>query len=143
MADLDPLVKLRKHTVDEKRRFLAQLYREAEHMQRQKEIIEKQMRAEQELAAEMGSPDAFAYLGRYLEGARRKVKAIEVSIRKMDTRIMAAREDVRAAYAEMKKIEIVRRNREAEEAAERRRQEERELDEIAIEGYRRRLEEEK
>ena len=47
----------------------------------------------------------------------------------------------RAAFAELKKVQITQRNREAEERAEEQAKEDRELDEIALEGYRRNLEE--
>ena len=143
MADLDPLIRYRKHGVDEKRRVLGQLYREQEMLQRQKETIQKQMQIEQDLANEMGSTDAIAYLGRYLEGARKKIKAIDAAVKKLETRIIAAREDVRTAFSEMKKVEIVQRNREKEEEAEAKRKEDIEYADIAIEGYRRKLEEDK
>lgn len=139
MADLDPLIRYRKHIVDEKRRFLSQLYREMEQLELQKKVIESQMEREITLAAEMGTPEAQAYLGLYLEGARRKIKALNVSLAKMETRVAAAQEDIRAAFAELKKIEIIQRNREEEEAAALKRKEDQTLDEIAIEGYRRRL----
>ncbi|MBI4030764.1 MAG: hypothetical protein HY370_03745 [Proteobacteria bacterium] len=138
MADLEPLIKFRKHTVDEKRRFLAQLYREAEMMERQKQVVEDQMAREIETAREMQMAEAQAYLGKYLEGARRKVKAMETSLKKMDVRIAAAQEDMRAAYAEMKKIEITQRNRNEREAAALRKKEDQELDEIGINLFRRR-----
>lgn len=139
MADLDPLIRYRKHGVDEKRRFLSQLYREMEQLELQKKVIQNQMEQEIALAAEMGTPEAQAYLGLYLEGARRKIKALNVSLSKMEARIAAAQEDIRAAFAELKKIEIIQRNREEEEAAAIKRKEEQTLDDIAIEGYRRRL----
>lgn len=138
MADLEPLIKFRKHTVDEKRRFLAQLYREAEMMERQKQVVEDQMAREIETAREMQMAEAQAYLGKYLEGARRKVKAMETSLKKMDVRIAAAQEDMRAAFAEMKKIEITQRNRNEREAAALRKKEDQELDEIGINLFRRR-----
>ena len=142
MADLEPLIKYRKHGVDEKRRFLAQLYREAEQVERQKQAVENQMKREIELAKEMGSTDASAFLNKYLEGARRKIKALEGALKKMDVRIAAAQEDMRAVFAEMKKIEIIQHSREERAAAEQKKKDDRELDDIAIEGYRRRLEEE-
>ncbi len=141
MADLDPLIRYRKNIVDEKRKYLAQLYREAEQLTRQKDVVLAQMEKEKALAAEMGNVEAAAYLGRYLEGARRKVRAIEQSMKKMETRIIAAQEDMRTAFAEMKKVDIVQRNRKAEEKAEQKKKEDTELAEIAIENYRRRLEE--
>lgn len=138
MADLEPLIKFRRHTVDEKRRFLAQLYREAEMMERQKKVIEDQMAREVEMAKQMQTAEAQAYLGKYLEGARRKVKAMDLSLKKMDVRIAAAQEDMRAAFAEMKKIEITQRNRDEREAAALRKKEDQELDEIGIDLFRRR-----
>src|SRR5271154_2016122 len=116
MADLRPLIRFRKHGVDEKRRFLAQLFREAEVVERQKKVIEDQMKKEIDLGREMGT-DAQTYLGKYLQGARRKVKALELSIKKMEVRIAAAQEDIRESFAEMKKVEITQRNRDAREDA--------------------------
>jgi len=142
MADLDGLIKYRKHIVDEKQRFLAQLYRESEQIERQREVILDQMAKEEQMARDMQTPEAASYLGRYLEGARRKVKALDMSLKKMETRIIAAREDMRTAYAEMKKIQITQRSREAREDAEQKKKDDQELDEIALEGYRRQLEEE-
>lgn len=141
MADLEPLIKYRKHGVDEKRRFLAQLYREAEQIERQKQVIVSQMAREVELAKEMGSTEASAFLNKYLEGARRKIRALDASLKKMDVRIAAAQEDMRAVFAEMKKIEIIQRNREERAAAEQKKKDDQELDEIALDGYRRKVEE--
>lgn len=142
MADLEPLIKYRKHTVDEKRRFLAQLYRESEQIERQKQAVEKQMEREIALAKDMGTTDASAFLNKYLEGARRKIKALEGSLRKMDVRIAAAQEDMRGVFAEMKKVEIIQRNREERAAAAQKKKDDQELDEVAIEQYRRKLDEE-
>lgn len=141
MADLDPLIRFRKHGIDEKRRVLAELYRQTEQLQQQKKVIEEQMAHEKSLAEEMATLEASAYLGRYLEGARRKIRAIELSIKKMETRIAVAQEDVRNAFAEMKKVEITQRNRKSREKAERERKDSKELDEIAIEIFRRKQDE--
>lgn len=140
MADLDPLIRFRKYGVDEKRRFLAQLYREAETVERQKQVIVDQMDREIAAAKDMGTAEAHAYLGKYLEGARRKVRALELSLKKMDVRIAAAQEDMRSAFAEMKKVEIVQRSRDERETAERNRKEEQDMSETAIVNHRRRKE---
>jgi flagellar FliJ protein len=137
MADLKSLIRFRKHTVDEKRRILAQLYREAEVVERQKKIIGDQMEKEIALAKESGNIDAQAYLGKYLQGARRKVKALEVSLRKMEARIAAAQEDIRESFAEMKKVEITQNNRNKRDEAVRKKKEDDTVDDIAIEGFRR------
>ena len=39
MADLKPLIRFRKHTVDEKQRALAALYREQENVEKQKQVV--------------------------------------------------------------------------------------------------------
>jgi len=141
MANLEPLIKYRKHGVDEKRRFLAQLYREAEQIERQKQAVANQMEREIELAKEMGSTDAQAFLNKYLEGARRKIQALDVSLKKMDARIAAAQEDMRAVFAEMKKVEIIQHNREARAVAAQKKKDDQELDEVAIDQYQRKLKE--
>lgn len=135
MADLEPLIRYRKYIVDEKQRFISQLYREAERLQQQKQIIVEQMAREEKLAVELGTAEAVAYLGRYLEGARRKVRALEQSLGKMETRIAVAQEDMRTAFAEMKKVEIVQRNREQEEKAESDKKESNELDDIGVDRF--------
>ena len=142
MADLDPLIRYRKHAVEEKQRIVAQMYRDAENLERQRQRVIDMMEKEKKLAAEMNSPEAHTYLGRYLEGARRKVRAFDAAIKKIEARIAAAQEDMRAAFAEQKKVEIIQRNRETREQAERDRKDSNELDETAIDGYRRRREEE-
>ena len=93
MADLDPLIRYRKYGVDEKQRLLAQLYREAEELAQKKQQLEDQMAKETQLAEEMGQAETLAYLGRYLEGARVKLRALEAAIAKMDVRIALAQED--------------------------------------------------
>ena len=141
MADLDPLIRYRKHGVDEKRRILAELYRQSEALLQDKQRIEQEIEKETQLAEEMASAEASAYLGRYIAGAKAKIRGIDKGVRKLETKIAVAQEDMRNAFAEMKKVEITQRNRADKEAAEVKRKEEQELDEIAIDGYRRKQEE--
>ncbi|MCB9996544.1 MAG: hypothetical protein H6869_08930 [Rhodospirillales bacterium] len=137
MADLDPLIRYRKHGVDEKQRVLAELYRQAEELQQKKQKVVDEIEREKELAEDMATAEAAAFLGRYLEGAKNRVKAIEKSIRQLETKIIVAQEDMRNAFAEMKKIEITQRGRDKREKAERDQKESQELDEIALDQYRR------
>lgn len=142
MSDLDPLIRYRKHLVDEKRKFLAQLYEKVELVVRQKKVIEEQLDKERELAETSELPETITYFGRYADGARKKIKALKQSIEKMEIRIAAAQEDMRVAFADMKKIEIVRDTRAAREEAEQSRKDDQAMDETALDNYRRRLEEE-
>lgn len=140
MADLDPLIRYRKYGVDEKRRFLARLYEETEKLEEAKQEAEDNIEKERRLAEELGSAEALSALGRYTEAMRRKIKKIDESIAKMENRIAAAQEDMRNAFAEMKKVEITQRGRKERAQNEERQKEDNELDEIAIENYRRRNE---
>lgn len=139
MADLEPLIRLRKHAVDEKQRAVAQLYREAENLEKQKKVVEDQMAHEKKLAEEMNRPEAIAFYTRYAEGARKKIAALQMSIKKMEGRIEAAQEDMRVAFAEMKKIQITQSRREKREAKAVQKKEDAQMDDIAIEQYRRRV----
>ena len=56
-------------------------------------------------------------------------------------RIEVARDDMRRAFAELKKIEITQERREDEEEKAINKKESAELDEIAIEGFRRKQDE--
>jgi flagellar export protein FliJ len=142
MADLDPLIRFRKHAVDEKQRILSQLYRDAENLERRRQEIIDQMEKEKQLAAEMKSHEYDAYMGRYLEGARKKVQAFDAAIKKIEVRIAAAQEDIREAFAEQKKVEITQRTRQAREKKARDKKDSDELDEVAIDRFRRRRDEE-
>lgn len=135
MADLKPLIRFRKHLVDEKQKMLSQLYRDAEKIEQSKQTILDQMEKESTLANEMGSTEAHQYLGRYLEGARKKIKALEISLKKMEVRIAAAQEDIRNAFAEMKKVQIIQTRREDEEERAEEKKESDTLDEMGIERF--------
>lgn len=140
MADLDSLIKYRKHIVDEKQKFLGLLYAQTEKLNARKQAIIDQMTHEKEHADKNENFNVTSFLGKYIQGAKGKIQKIDKDIAKMEVRIAAAQEEVRAAFAEQKKIEIVKRERKAAEAAEIKAKEDRALDEVAIEGFRRKQE---
>lgn len=142
MADLESLIKYRKHNVDEKQRVLAALYREAEEIERQQQQIRDQMEHERKITDELGTPDAAVTYNLYAEGARRKIAALQGRLDKMQIRIQAAQEAMREAFAEMKKIEITDRNRKDRSKKARDKKEADTLDDVAIDMYRRQKEDE-
>lgn len=137
MADLEGLIRLRKHAVDEKQKILSQLYRDAENLERQRQSIIERMEKEKEAAAAMDAPDMAGNLLRYLEGARKKIKIYDEAIRKIELRIGLAQEEIRAAFAEQKKIEIARDNRQERARAATKRKDDAAMDDIAIDNFRR------
>lgn len=138
-ADLDPLIRLRKHVVEEKQRVVSQLYREVENLEKQKKVVQDQMAHEKKLAEEMQRPEALTFYGRYAEGARKKIEAIQMSIRKVEARIESAQEEMRVAFAEMKKVQITQTRREKREQKKLKDKEDALLDEVALDQYRRKV----
>lgn len=141
MADLDPLIRVRKHAVEQKQKFLAELYRQSEELQTQKQNLIDTLAEERKKVEEMGVA-ALGYFGRYSEAVRGRVEAIEDALKKMEKRIDMAREDMREAFAEQKKIQITQKRREEAERKKRDKKDSDVMDEIAIEGFRRHNEDE-
>lgn len=140
MADLNPLIRVRKHSVEQKQKFLAELYRQAEELQRQKETILHQMEEERKALETLSSVEMLTAYNHYVEAAKGRISDIDEARGKLEVRIEAAREEMREAFAELKKIEITQERREAEEIAAIEKRQSELLDDIAIEGFRRRTE---
>ena len=141
MANLKSLIKLRRHNVDEKQKFLAQLYREVEMIENSKSTLIERLRSEREVLDKSGSLEMYAYFGRFSQNIQRMLERLNEEKKKLETRIVIAQDDVREAFANMKRIEIVQREREREEKKEQEDKDTRELDEIGIDGFRRKEDE--
>ena len=137
MADLSSLIRLRKHTVDQKQKFLAELYRQAEELEAKKKSYEDKLSKERELLEQQEMLEALAWYGRFAEGVKSQIDLVKKDITNLEQRIEIARADLRNAFAELKKIEITNERRLAAEKKEEQRKEEKELDEIGIDVYRR------
>lgn len=141
MADLEALIRVRRHAVEQKQKFLAELYKQADELEGQKETMLTTLAEERKKVDEMGV-EALGYFGHYSEAVRGRVEDINEAMKKLNNRINIAREDMRDAFAELKKVEITQERRSAEEDKELKKKESDLLDEVALEGYRRRAEEE-
>lgn len=137
MANLKSLIKLRRHNVDEKQKFLAQLYREVEMIEGSKQTLIERLRHEREVLDKSGTLEMYAYFGRFSQNIQRMLERLNVEKKKLEMRIVVAQDDVREAFANMKRVEIVQREREKEEKKEADNKETRELDEIGLDGFRR------
>ena len=141
MADLSGLIRVRKHAVEQKQKFIAELYRQSEELQNQKTTLLTQLDEEQEKVQEFGV-EMLSYFGPYSEAVKERVVEIDEASETLEARIEIAREDMREAYNELKKIEITQERREDEAEKVINKKESAELDEIAIEGFRRKQQEE-
>ncbi|AGH97487.1 flagellar FliJ family protein [Micavibrio aeruginosavorus] len=137
MADLNPLIRWRKYVIDEKQKVLSSLYREAENLQQKRDKMESDLAHEKELASNSEVTEATTYYGRYAEVQRKKIAQMDGAIAKINARIERAQDEIRAAFADLKKVQITQKNREDREEAEQNRKETIMLDEIGLETFRR------
>ncbi len=136
MAKLDGLIRVRKHALDQKQKFVAELYRQSEELTNQKTTLLTTLDEEQEKMEEFGV-EMLSYFGPYSEAVKERVVEIDEASATLEARIEIAREDMREAFAELKKIEITKEARETAEEKAINKKEAGELDEIAIDGFRR------
>lgn len=141
MANLLSLIKLRKHNVDEKQKVLAQLYRESETIERSKQTLIERLRTERDVLDKVRTLEMYAYFGRFSQNINRMIERLNLEKQKLEMRINIAQDDVREAFANMKKVEIVQREREKTEKKKADAKETREFDEIGIDAFRRNEEE--
>ena len=137
MADLHSLIRVRKHAVEQKQKFLAELYRQSEELTAQKQRFLDQLAEEKERIKKSDSVEMLRFFNSYAKSVKTRVKDIDQSIKNLEKHIEAAREEMREAFAEFKKIEITQARREDEEDAAANKKESQDLDEMAIEGFRR------
>ncbi len=134
MSELEPLIRVRKHNVEQKQKFLAALYREEERLQEQRDTVEAQFLIEQE-KTKMMPADMQGFFGAYAQSVKEQIEGIDHQRAQVEKRIELAREDMREAFAELKKIEIIDERRDEEEQAALKKKEADILDEIAIETF--------
>ena len=102
MADLNPLIRVRKHAVEQKQKFLAELYRQAEELAAQKTSLETTLAEEQEKVKDMGI-EMLAYFGPYSKAVQDRIQDIEDDTAKLNARIEVAKDDMNLAFTDLKK----------------------------------------
>ncbi len=142
MADLNPLIRLRKYRVEEKQKVLAELFRQAELLEARKRTLLGDIAREEEIALASDAIDAYVTFAAYAARVQTEVENINQGLARLDARIVKAQEEMREAFSEQKKVEIIQRNRDAEEAAKEAQKESNTLDEVGIEVFRRKEENE-
>jgi flagellar FliJ protein len=141
MADLKSLIRVRKHTVEQKQKVVAALYEEATKLENEKNAMLTTLAEEEAKSADMPL-EMLSYIGPYREAVQLRVAAIGIVAKNLEARIQIAQDDMRQAFSELKKVEITQEKREDEEKAELDKKESNELDDIAIEAFLRRQKEE-
>ncbi len=134
MAKLDPLIRVRKHTVEQKQKFLASLYAKDEELKDQEDTLKTRLVIETEKAKDLGA-EMMGYFGAYADSVNIQLEELQMVRQHMEDRIKVAQEDVRNAFADLKKIEIIDERRKADVLAEIDKRESIEIDEIAIDMF--------
>lgn len=137
MADLEPLIRLRKFRVEEKQKVLAELFRQAELLEVRKRMILDELDRERQMAEEGNNIDALVAYAAYSSRMAGEIDKLDGQIRKLDVRIEKAQDDMREAFSEQKKAQIIQDRRDAEEQAEQDAKDNKSLDEIGLEAFRR------
>ncbi len=140
MANLLSLIKLRRHNVDEKQKVLAELYRQIELIEQSKNTLLERLRTEREVLDKAGTLEMYAYFGRFSQNINRMVERLNAEKQKLEMRITVAQDDVREAFANVKRIEIVQQERDRVEKKAQDDKEGREMDDIGIDSFRRKEE---
>jgi flagellar protein FliJ len=136
MSAVESLVRLHRWQLDELRRQLADLDLLAQKLREEKQRLSEEQNAEQTVAAaSIEAATAYGGFARHLIERRQK---IEQSIASVAQQIVAAREALAASYQEVKRYEIALANRATQRRKRIERQQQRTLDELGIDGYRRR-----
>lgn len=135
MKALSTLIRLHTHQLDDKRRALAEAERRLDNARAQRAALDEEMVAEKATAAQ-GGEGAYTY-GAYLQAARRRREAIDAGIAVLEKAAGEARDAVAEAFAELKKYEITKANRERRALEEANRREQELLDEMGLSMHRR------
>ena len=137
MADLASLIKVRRHAVEEKQKVLGAIYAEVEAIENQKKELFERLEKERKALDEDMHLETREYFGRFQSVIQNNVEKLDADLVQLEARLEIAQEEVRAAFAEQKRVEIVHERRQDEERQEVKNKESRELHEIGIEGFRR------
>ncbi len=137
MADLNPLIRLRKYRVEEKQKVLAELFRQTELFEGRKRMLLAELEREQTLSEQSGDVNSMVAFAAYAARVYTGIEQLNVQIARMEPRILKAQEEMREAFSEQKKAEIIQEQRDQEEADEISRKENTNLDEIGVEVFRR------
>lgn len=138
MAKLDPLIRVRKHSVEEKQKFLATLLAKEEELLKKKadalSKIETEASITEEHPQDFGLQKSFS---QFKDSMTKQIARFDDELEKLALRIEVAQEAMRSAFADLKKVEIVDRNRKDAEAKAQQKKENDVLDEIGLQMHRR------
>lgn len=136
MKDLGALIRYKKWMLDEKRRVLAEAELLARNLRNDLAQMALTAEREQQIAGE--NPEAGYNYAEYLTAIAKRRETIMQSIASLEEQTRAARDEVAAAFEELKRYEITQAQRDKEQKAALAAKEQAALDEVALNTHRRR-----
>ena len=88
-------------------------------------------------SAQASPEEAGLFYGSYANAVIERRHQLNESVAQMEVQIAAAREELNTAYRELKKYDVAQQNRDTRETQELERREQKILDELGLEAYRR------
>lgn len=132
---LETLIRLHQFTLDERRRELKEVQEREDALKAQLAELAARVEKERQMAAE--SPEYGAAYSRFVTWARDERRRLERAVQDMQPELEQARDRMAEAFAEKKRVEITRDNRQEEEEMDRKHREQIELDEVGMQRHRR------
>lgn len=129
MRPFDTLIRLSEQSLDEKRKLLSQLELELDRARSVRVALDEELAIEQQTAKQ--SPEAGRLYGAYAQAMIARRQRADQLLADAEAAVDAAREEVRTAFAELKRYQITHDARLAALAAEQARKDQAVLDETA------------
>ena len=134
--DLHTLIRLNEWTVDQRRRALGDVLASLASLETGLEQLREELIKEQTIVRSSPEEAGFFY-GNYATAVIIRREDLNQGILRMEEQVAEAREKLNDAYQDLKKYEIAQKSRDTREALELVRREQETLDEIGLQGYRR------
>ena len=134
--DLHTLIRLNEWTVDQRRRALGNVLASLASLETGLERLREELIKEQTIVRSSPEEAGFFY-GNYAAAVIIRREYLNQGILRMEEQVAEAREKLNDAYQDLKKYEIAQESRDTREALELVRREQETLDEIGLQGYRR------
>lgn len=133
---LKSLIRLNKWKVDEKRRALADKLDQVAALEEQLTALDHELIREQS-SAQQSPQEAGLFYGSYANGVIERREQFHSGIQDMEAQIITAQDELNETYRELKKFEVINKQREIREADERAKKEQEMLDELGLQNHQR------
>ena len=135
MNVIEKLIRFHKFDLDEKRRVLLDLEEQEANFQQAIDSLDQEIQSEQSFSR--GRADFAPYYGGYASRNKSQREALEGELAKAHEQVETARDIVSQAFEELKKYEITKDQQDHREYLEQERQNQIELDEVALTAHQR------